>query len=88
MFTARVHITLKRGVLDPQGRAIETALSHLGFTGVRNVRQGKFIELVIAEYSPERAREQVEAMCARLLANPVIETWRIEIEPAQEDAGA
>ncbi len=76
---ARIHITLKPGVLDPQGKAIENALSHLGFSGVDNVRQGKLIELDLQETDQARARAQVDSMCKRLLANTVIESWRIEL---------
>ena len=71
----RVTVTLKSGVLDPQGRAIQHALAGLGFAGVEGVRQGKLIELDLADGTPP---EQVEAMCAQLLANPVIENYRIE----------
>ncbi|MBV9824350.1 MAG: phosphoribosylformylglycinamidine synthase subunit PurS [Alphaproteobacteria bacterium] len=76
---ARVHIRLKPGVLDPQGKAIGNALTGLGFPGIGEVRQGKLIELELAETDPARAREQVEAMCRQLLANPVIETFAIEL---------
>jgi phosphoribosylformylglycinamidine synthase len=76
---ARVHVTLKNGVLDPQGRAIAHALSSLGFGGVDDVRQGKFIELDLAETDKTKARDQVEAMCKKLLANTVIENYAIEI---------
>jgi len=76
---ARVHVTLKNGVLDPQGRAIAHALSSLGFGGVEDVRQGKFIELDLQETDKTRARDQVEAMCKKLLANTVIENYAIEI---------
>ncbi len=76
---ARVHITLKPGVLDPQGKAIGNALAALGFAGVNGVRQGKYIELDLAEADAERARADVEAMCAKLLANPVIENYAIEL---------
>jgi phosphoribosylformylglycinamidine synthase len=76
---ARVHVTLKNGVLDPQGRAIAHALSSLGFGGVDDVRQGKYIELDLAETDKARARDQVEAMCKKLLANTVIENYAIEI---------
>ncbi len=76
---ARVHITLKSGVLDPQGKAIAQALGALGFEGVGEVRQGKYLELELVESDPERARAQVDAMCARLLANTVIEDYAIEI---------
>ena len=78
---AKVHITLKSGVLDPQGKAIGHALESLGFSGVDNVRQGKFFELDIAESDPTAARAQVEDMCARLLANSVIEDYDIELQP-------
>jgi len=77
---AKVHVTLKNGVLDPQGKAIEGALGSLGFEGVAGVRQGKFIEIEVAEDDPERARDQVEAMCRQLLANTVIENYSIDIE--------
>jgi phosphoribosylformylglycinamidine synthase len=76
---ARVHIRLKPGVLDPQGRAIGHALAALGFAGVEEVRQGKLIELDLAERDPFRAREQVDAMCRALLANPVIEDYTVEL---------
>ncbi len=76
---ARIHIVLKPGVLDPQGKAIGTALGHLGFTGVGEVRQGKYIELDIAESDPEKARAAATEMCRRLLANTVIEDYRVEV---------
>ena len=76
---ARVHITLKSGVLDPQGRAIAHALEALGFDGVQDVRQGKYIEIDIAETDAERARATVEAMCDKLLANTVIENYAVEL---------
>lgn len=77
---ARVHVTLKAGVLDPQGKAIGNALAALGFAGVGEVRQGKLIELDLAETDPAQARAQIEAMCRELLANPVIEDYAIELE--------
>jgi len=76
---ARVHISLKTGVLDPQGKAIGNALKGLGFDGVGEVRQGKLIELELADTDPAMARARVEAMCRQLLANPVIENYAIEI---------
>ena len=76
---ARVEITLKQGVLDPQGKAIEHALGSLGFDGIGDVRQGKLIELDLAETDPDKARAHVEKMCRTLLANPVIETYAIDI---------
>jgi phosphoribosylformylglycinamidine synthase subunit PurS len=78
---ARVHVRLKAGVLDPQGKAIANALASLGFSGVGEVRQGKLIELELAEPDPERARAEVERMCRDLLANPVIEDYAIDITP-------
>ncbi|MCG8361495.1 MAG: phosphoribosylformylglycinamidine synthase subunit PurS [Kiloniellales bacterium] len=77
---ARVHVTLKPGVLDPQGKAIEHALDSLGFLGVEEVRQGKVIDLTLAESDPDQARASVEAMCEKLLANTVIESYAIELE--------
>ena len=75
----RVQVMLRREVLDPQGKAIGNALAALGFGGIAEVRQGKLIELELAETDPARTREQVEAMCKQLLANPVIEDYRVEI---------
>lgn len=76
---ARIRITLKNGVLDPQGKAIGHALGSLGFTGVEDVRQGKFIEVALAEQDEARARDQVERMCKELLANTVIENYSYEL---------
>jgi phosphoribosylformylglycinamidine synthase PurS subunit len=76
---ARIRITLKNGVLDPQGKAIETALGSLGFSGVQEVRQGKYIEVDLAETDEARAREAVDKMCRDLLANTVIENYSYEI---------
>jgi phosphoribosylformylglycinamidine synthase subunit PurS len=76
---ARVHVRLKAGVLDPQGKAIGNALKSLGFAGVDEVRQGKLIELDLADTDPQAARARVEAMCQQLLANPVIEDYAIEL---------
>ena len=76
---AKVHVTLKQGVLDPQGKAVENALSALGFGGVGGVRQGKYIELELSETDPKKAQSQVEDMCKKLLANTVIEDYAIDI---------
>jgi phosphoribosylformylglycinamidine synthase len=76
---AKVHVTLKHGVLDPQGKAIAHALGNLGFAGVREARQGKYIELELDETDPKRAETAVRAMCEKLLANTVIENYRIEL---------
>jgi phosphoribosylformylglycinamidine synthase PurS subunit len=78
----RVQVMLRREVLDPQGKAIGNALAALGFGGIAEVRQGKLIELELAETDPARAREQIEAMCKQLLANPVIEDYSIELMSA------
>ena len=76
---ARVHVTLKAGVLDPQGKAIGNALHRLGFPEVGDVRQGKFIELELAETDADRAKARLDDMCRKLLANTVIENYRIEV---------
>ena len=75
----RVRVTLKPGILDPQGKAIGNALAALGFGGIGEVRQGKVIEIEIAETDPARIRQQTEAMFKQLLANPVTEDYAIEI---------
>lgn len=76
---ARVTVTLKAGVLDPQGQAIEGALKGLGFPGVATVRQGKVFDLVVDGTDEESARSQIISMCEKLLANTVIENYAIEI---------
>jgi len=77
---ATVHVTLKNGVLDPQGKAIEHALGALGFNGVNQVRQGKFLELDLSETDKDKARAHVTDMCEKLLSNTVIENYTVEIE--------
>jgi phosphoribosylformylglycinamidine synthase subunit PurS len=76
---ARVHVMLKPGVLDPQGKAIAHALGSLGFKGVNEVRQGKVIDFDLAESDPARAKAELEQMCRQLLANTVIESYQIEL---------
>ncbi len=76
---ARVHITPRTGVLDPQGKAIAQALGRLGFSGVDEVRQGKYIEIELEETDSDKAQAVVEAMCNRLLANTVVEDYAIEL---------
>ena len=76
---ATVHVTLKNGVLDPEGKAVQHALETLGFSGVNEVRQGKFIEIELSDADPESARDRVDAMCRQLLANTVIENYSIDI---------
>lgn len=77
---AKVHVTLKNGVLDPQGKAIETALDHLGFTGVGAVRVGKYIEVDLNGGDKTAAKKTVEQMCEKLLANTVVEKFAVEVE--------
>ena len=76
---ARIEVMLKDGVLDPQGEAVASALGSLGFEGVSGVRQGKLIELELAETDADKARASVEKMCETLLANTVIERYAVEI---------
>ena len=76
---AKVTVMLKNGVLDPQGEAIRHALTTLGFSGVNGVRQGKVIELDLAATDRAAAEAEVGQMCEKLLANTVIESWRVEI---------
>ncbi|MGQ3231226.1 MAG: phosphoribosylformylglycinamidine synthase subunit PurS [Blastomonas fulva] len=73
---ARIHVTLKDGVLDPQGRAIHHALEGLGFGGVEDVRAGRLIELTLADGTSDT---DIDAMCRKLLANMVIENFRVEL---------
>jgi phosphoribosylformylglycinamidine synthase len=76
---ARIKITLKPGVLDPQGQAIQNALASLGFSGIESVRQGKYIEVVLTRSDEAEARQHIEKMCKELLANPVIEDYSYEL---------
>ncbi|WP_395541930.1 phosphoribosylformylglycinamidine synthase subunit PurS [Neotabrizicola sp. sgz301269] len=76
---ARVTVMLKSGVLDPQGEAIRHALGSLGFSGVEGVRQGKVIELDLATSDAAKAEAEVKAMCEKLLANTVIESYRVDL---------
>ncbi len=80
MFLAKVYVTLKPTVNDPQGLTIKGALHNLGFTFVEDVRAGKYIELKIAGKDKTAASQQVDEMCRKLLANPIIETYRFELE--------
>ncbi|WP_440959397.1 phosphoribosylformylglycinamidine synthase subunit PurS [Oceanicaulis sp. LC35] len=76
---ARVHVYLKPGVLDPQGQAVSNSLNHLGFGEVAGVRQGKLIEIDLNTADAEEAQSRVAEMCDKLLANPVIENYDIEL---------
>ncbi|MGX5848984.1 phosphoribosylformylglycinamidine synthase subunit PurS [Mesorhizobium sp. PL10] len=79
MIKARITVTLKNGVLDPQGKAIEHALSGLGFGGVGQVRQGKVFDLELSETDKAKAEADLKAMCDKLLANTVIENYSVSI---------
>ena len=76
---AKIHVTLKQGILDPQGKAIEHALDSLGFKNAANVRVGKYMELDMNETDKAKAEAQVRSMCEKLLANTIIEEYRYEL---------
>ena len=76
---AKIHVTLKQGILDPQGKAIEHALDSLGFKNAANVRVGKYMELDVREADKAKAEAQVKSMCEKLLANTIIEEYRYEL---------
>ena len=78
---AKVYVTLKSGVLDPQGKAIQHSVELLGFDGIADVRQGKYFEIALDNsLNPEDAREAAQRMAREVLSNPVIEDYRVEIE--------
>ncbi len=77
---AKIYITLKEAVLDPQGKTVQHALQSLGFKEVQGVRIGKYIELLLEEKDHSRAQSQVKQMCEKLLANTVIESYRFDLE--------
>jgi phosphoribosylformylglycinamidine synthase len=76
---AKIHVTLKSGILDPQGKAIEHALETLGFKNATNVRMGKYLELDLEEKDKAKAEVEVKSMCEKLLANTIIEEYRFEL---------
>ena len=80
MFEAKIYITFKEGVVDPQGITIKGALESLGYKGVSDVRMGKYIQVKLNTQDKEKAESDLKKMCAKLLANPVIEDYRYEIE--------
>ena len=82
MLHVRIYVTLKGGVLDPQGKAVEHSLHSLGYQEVAGVRVGKYLEIGMNVSSREEAEQRIREMCARLLANPVIEDYRFEIQKA------
>lgn len=81
---AKVYVTLKPGVLDPQGEAVKQGLVTMGYEGVKEVRVGKYLEVLLEAEDSQQAFEQVDEMCRRLLANPVIERYSCEIAQAGE----
>jgi phosphoribosylformylglycinamidine synthase len=78
---ARVYVTLKPSVFDPQGKTIHEALHSLGYAQVEGVRQGKFFEVDLGPLATDEARRAAEEIARRVLANPVIESWRVEVDP-------
>ncbi len=84
MYLSKVYITLKPTVNDPQGLTIKGALHTLGFASVQDVRAGKYIEIKIEEKDAEKAKSKIQDMCKKLLANPVIENFRFELEPIKD----
>ncbi|HHL72359.1 MAG TPA: phosphoribosylformylglycinamidine synthase subunit PurS [Bacteroidetes bacterium] len=88
MFTAKVYIQLKSGILDPQGKAVEHALASLGFGQISTARVGKLIELTVDAADQAEAETIVRGACEKLLANPVIEEYRYDIQRAEQEAEA
>ncbi|MDD5747772.1 MAG: phosphoribosylformylglycinamidine synthase subunit PurS [Actinomycetota bacterium] len=80
MAQARVYVTLKEGILDPQGKTVLRALHSLGFPEVEDLRIGKYMELKFTDSRKENLEERLSEMCERILANPVIENYRMEVE--------
>lgn len=87
-YPVRIIVTLKTGVLDPQGKAIEQSLASLGFETAQSVRQGRYFDVVIEAGSQDEAKSEAEAMCEKLLANTVIEDYRIEMATTPSGATA
>jgi phosphoribosylformylglycinamidine synthase len=85
---AKIHITLKEGILDPQGKTIHHALEMLGFVGIREVRTGKFMEISFDDMAREQAQQITEKACDKLLANPVIENYDFVIDDDKKSDGA
>ncbi|AZB73412.1 phosphoribosylformylglycinamidine synthase subunit PurS [Synechococcus elongatus] len=81
-YYARIYVTLRPSVLDPAGAAVQSGLQHLGYDSVEQIRIGKYIELSLQAETEAIAREQLDQMCDQLLANPVIENYRFELEAA------
>ncbi len=80
MLTAKVYVTLKKAVLDPQGKAVQHSLASLGYNGVEDVRLGKYVEVKLSGTDKEKAKAELKEMCEKLLANTVIEDYKFDIE--------
>lgn len=78
--TAKIIITPKKAVLDPQGKTVQSALAHMGYTGVGDVHVGKYLEIEVTASDKEAARKQINDACHKILSNPVIEDYRFELE--------
>lgn len=83
-FKATIVVTLKPSVLDPQGTTVTEALHHMGYNAVSDVRMGKFMEVTLTADSQQAAEQQAHEICTKLLVNPVIETYRLELKPVSE----
>ena len=77
---AKIVVMPKKAVLDPQGKTVQNALAHMGYTGIGSVHVGKYLEIELAGADKEAARKQIDAACHKILSNPVIEDYRFEIE--------
>jgi phosphoribosylformylglycinamidine synthase len=85
VFRARIRITLRPSILDPQGKAVEHAIGSMGFSGIRGVRMGKYVEVQVDRPTREEAARATEEICRKLLANPVMEDFHFELEPVRGD---
>lgn len=79
-YQAKIYVTLRPSVLDPAGTAVQSSLSHMGYANVSQVRIGKYVEVTLQAENPEQAKHQLEQMADQLLANPVIEVYRIDVQ--------
>lgn len=87
-YRATIYVTLRPSVLDPAGTAVQSGLSHLGYNNVEQVRIGKYIELTLIADDEKKAQEQVDRICDRVLANPVIENYRFDLKEVSVEMGA
>lgn len=85
-YQAQIYVTLRPSVLDPAGTAVQSGLAHMGYDNVSQIRIGKYVELTIAADNETAAREQLDTICDQLLANPVIENYRIDLQPVSTPA--